>query len=202
MPYDVVKKFEATVAEFAGAKYGVAVESCTNALFLSCFYLFHVRFPHRKRDVHLPRQTYPGVPCSVIHAGGVVRWTDEEWIGDYQLRPFSIYDAAKRFRPGMYVDGSLYCLSFHAKKHLPIGRGGMILTDDVEAVEWFKRARFDGRNECELSKDNFTMLGWNMYMQPEQAARGLQLFQSLKNFEDLPEVPSYPDLSKFAVYGG
>ena len=38
-------------------------------------------------------------------------------------------------------------LSFHIKKQLPIGKGGMILTDDQQAVEWFKKARYEGRSE-------------------------------------------------------
>ena len=38
-PYQAVKDFEQTIAEYAGAKYGVAVESCTAALFLALKYL-------------------------------------------------------------------------------------------------------------------------------------------------------------------
>lgn len=32
-------------------------------------------------------------------------------------------------------------------KHLKLGKGGTILTDNEEAYKWFKRARFSGRNE-------------------------------------------------------
>ncbi len=193
MPYSIVRKFEETIAEFAGAKYGVAVESCTAALFLCCKYL-------QVRWVHIPKHTYPGVPCSIIHAGGKVCFTDEYWRGIYQLRPYEIYDSAKRFMPKMYIQDSFYCLSFHIKKRIPIGRGGMILCNDLDAVKWFKKARFDGRDECALQHDNIKVIGWNFYMQPEQAARGLQLFSACKDFEDLEEVPDYPDLSKFKVY--
>jgi hypothetical protein len=49
------------------------------------------------------------------------------------------------------------------------------------------------------------MIGWNFYMMPELAARGLLLMNqfynldgSKKHNEDL-ELP-YPDLSKFEVY--
>ena len=47
----------------------------------------------------------------------------------------------------MYIKGSFMCLSFHVKKLLPIGKGGMILCDDREAVNWFKQARYEGRSE-------------------------------------------------------
>ena len=46
----------------------------------------------------------------------------------------------------MYIEDSFMCLSFHTKKHLKIGKGGMILTNSKEAVEWFKMARYEGRD--------------------------------------------------------
>lgn len=195
MPYEVVRKFEKTIAEFAGAKYGVAVESGSAGLFLSCLY-------SQVQEVTIPKRTYPSVPCSIINAGGWCVFSDEAWQGVYELKPYRIIDGALRFMAGMY-EGGLHVVSFHAGKHLPIGRGGMILTDDYEAVEWLKRARFDGRAEKPLNEDDFTMLGWNMYMTPEQAARGLQLFGLLKNRtpEDLPACKqNYPDLSRYPIY--
>ena len=71
---------------------------------------------------------------------------------------------------------------------------------------WFKRARFSGRRECSYHTDNFDMLGWNFYMMPELAARGLllinQFYDALtgerKSNPDL-EIP-YPDLSKYKIY--
>lgn len=195
MPYKIVREFEEKIAEYAGAKYGVAVESCSAAIFLSCLYC-------KVEEVEIPKFTYPSVPCSIIHAGGRVRFSDEVWQGVYELKPYKIYDGALRFKKGMYIDGFL-CLSFHVGKHLPIGRGGMILTDSLEASQWLKRARFDGRGEMPLNEDDFFMLGYNMYMTPEQAARGLQLFNLIKNkdLEDLPaDKQNYPDLSRYKIY--
>ena len=70
---------------------------------------------------------------------------------------------------------------------------------------WFKRARYSGRRECSYHDDHFDMLGWNFYMMPELAARGLLLMNQFYNTDgtkkhqaDL-ELP-YPDLSKFKVY--
>ena len=84
-------------------------------------------------------------------------------------------------------------------------KGGAILTDDPFANMWFKRARFSGRRECSYHDDHFDMLGWNFYMMPELAARGLLMmtqFYNLdgtkKQIEDL-ELP-YPDLSKYEIY--
>lgn len=196
-PYLVVTDFEETIAAYAGSKYAVAVESCTAALFLSLMYV-----NVKDKEVFIPKHTYPSVPCQIIHAGGKVKFTDEEWEGIYQLGDTNVWDGAIRFKRGMY-QGGFHCLSFHIKKHLPIGRGGMILTDDLAARDWFRKARFDGRNPVPLLQDNFTMLGWNCYMQPDQAAKGLQLFQMIehKNLPDLDvKEQGYPDLSKFPIY--
>jgi len=192
--YNVVRQFEETIARYAGAKYGIAVESCSAALFLCCKYL-------KVETVTIPKKTFHSVPCGIIHAGGKVVFSDEEWKGCYQLKPYPIWDSAIRFKRGMYVEDSYYCLSFHYEKHLPIGRGGMILTNNKEAVEWFKRARYDGRGEVPRHQDNVTSLGWNMYITPEQAARGLALFFTVEN-KNLPDLEvDYVDLSKYKIKG-
>ena len=99
----------------------------------------------------------------------------------------------------MYVKNSYFCISFSATKTINIGKGGMILTDNANAVKWFKNARYCGRNEKPLMEDKFQMLGWNMYMTPEQAARGLLLMNNI-NYSNRREIPEYPDLSDFEVY--
>lgn len=199
-PYKITGMFEGAIADYCGAPFAVAIESCTMALFLSLMYL-------KSRDgaigtIKMPARTYPGVACSILHAGGKIEFDDKEWQGEYQLWPYPIWDAALRFKPGMY-HGGFQCLSFHIKKVLKIGRGSTILTDDKDAYEWLKKARFDGRQPVPLSEDNFSMLGWNAYMQPPDAARGLQLLQTLgdKVLDDIKvEDQKYPDLSKFSIY--
>ena len=98
------------------------------------------------------------------------------------------------------------CVSFTGPyKHLKLSKGGAILTDDVKAYEWFKRARFSGRRECSYHDDEFDMLGWNFYMMAELSARGLLMMNQFydydgnKKINDDIELP-YPDLSKFKIY--
>ncbi len=189
-PYQIVKDFEQAVADYAGAKYGVAVDSCTNAILLCCKYL-------NVDTVCLPKKTYVGVAYSVIHAGGKIKFVDNDWQGVYVLTPYPIVDSARRFRKNMYMPRTLYCLSFHWSKHLPIGRGGMILTDDKKAAKWLRKARFDGRTEgVPCKEDTFDVPGYHFYLIPEQAARGLMLMQSVK--DDNPDLieENYPDLSE------
>ena len=156
-----------------------------------------------EKEVVIPSKTYLSVPQSVIHAGfdPVFNSGDNDWKGIYQLKPFPIYDAAKRFTQGMYQKGTFMCLSFHIKKHLKIGKGGMILTDDPESVKWFKKARYEGRNEKLYHEDDIDMLGWNMYMTPQEAAHGLALMQNYPcDVPDLGENNGYRDLTEFTLF--
>lgn len=166
---DVVRQFEETIAKHCGARYGVAVESCTAALFLCCLW-------HEVGRVTIPNKTYFSVPNVIRQAGGRVDFRDYKWSGAYYLHPYNIIDSAVRFKKNMYIPGTSCCLSFHYSKHIPIGRGGMILTDSGKAAEWFRIKRNDGRLEIPKEKQFAFYPGYNMYMTAEQAARGLELY--------------------------
>lgn len=205
--YKITEEFERELCRYTGAPYAVAVDNESNALFLSMYY-------ERIRDriVQIPSRTYPSVPCEIIHAGGIVNFiptSGETLKGAYRLGSTRTVDSALRFTHGMYDEyhGSFVCLSFTGPyKHLKLGKGGAILTDDYAAMMWFKRARFSGRRECSYHADNLDMLGWNFYMMPEIAARGLLMMSQFydprtgapRDNDDL-EI-AYPDLSKFEIY--
>ena len=145
------------------------------------------------------------MPCEIIHAGLKVKWdkvNSETLTGAYQLKGSNVWDSALTFTADMYKPGSHMCVSFTGPyKHFKLSKGGAILTDDEEAVEWFKQARFDGRHEVPLHHDDFKILGWNMYMTPEQAGRGLWKMMGLpEHNEDQLENPPYPDLSKYKIF--
>ncbi len=194
MAYDTVRNFELALADYTGAPYAVAVDSCTAALHLCCEY-------KQVGEVEIPRRTYVGVGMSVLNAGGRVTFRDQEWSGDYRLEPFLIVDSAKRFTSGMYLPGRFTCVSFHWSKILGIGRGGAILTDSSSAVVWLRRARFDGRRTgVTAGLDNPKTPGFHYYMTPELAAAGLmRLFLLPKHNPDQP-CDDYPDLSKMEVF--
>jgi len=193
-PYKIVQMFEEEVAEYTGAPYAVSVDSGTNALFLCCKYL-------DVKEVTIPKRTYLSVPMAIIHSGAEVVFEDREWMGHYKLQPYPIFDSAKRFTSNMYIPGAYMCLSFHIKKTLPMGKGGMILTDNKYAVEWFKKARYEGRSEKNYHEDDIDMLGWNMYMTPQQAAHGLALMQNYpEHVKDLGENNGYRDLTELSIF--
>jgi len=198
-PYRIVQMFEEEVALYTGASYAIAVSSCTDALLMCCAYE-----NIQGKQITIPKRTYISVPQSIEHAGGIPIFEDIKWKGIYQLKPYPIYDSAKRFTSGMYIKGSHMCLSFHLKKPLCIGKGGMIITDSKEAYDWFIKARYEGRCFDEgvtYQNDKISIRGWNMYMTPEQAARGLWLLQHYPvHAEDQIEDPDYRDITTFPLY--
>ncbi len=195
-PWDVVSSFENMVANYAGSKYAVSIDSCTNAVFLCLKWL------KAEGTITVPAKTYVSVPQAILHAGCEVQFDEREWSGAYTLDPYPIVDGATRFRKGMYQPNTLHCLSFHIKKILSIGKGGMILTDDASAVEWFKKARYEGRDITKpYDQDSIEIVGWNMYMPPEQAAIGIERFLKLSDYnEDCGGSLKYHDLRKHNIF--
>ena len=186
-PYKIVEMFEEEISEYTGSPFAIALDNCSDALFLCCLYL-------KVSEVTIPKKTYLSVPQSIINSGGNVKFEDIDWLGIYQLKPYPIYDSAKRFTSEMYIPNTFMCLSFHPKKILKMRKGGMILTDNEEAYKWFKKMRHEGRDEIPYTQDNIKMVGWNMYMTPPEAADGLWLMSSMDKHN--PDgVENYPDLT-------
>ncbi len=200
--YRVVDDFEAELCSYTGAPFAVAVNSCTNALLLA---LTWERMQGVEGPVRLPRRTYIGVLQAALNAGFEVEWWDtvespSAWqrLGNYTMLNAAVVDSARRLEQNLYRDRSelFYCLSFHAAKQLPIGRGGAILTDNEEAAEWFRAARMDGRAPGDVRDPVFP--AFHCPMPPDVAARGLDI---LSRWNDRgyspPALPheTYPDLS-------
>jgi hypothetical protein len=181
----------------------------SNGLFLSLYYE-HVVMNRTADTITIPNRTYPSVPCEIIHAGlkvGFRKVTGKTIKGAYQMEGSNVWDSALTFTADMYKPNTHMCVSFTGPyKHFKLSKGGAILTDDYDAYNWFKRARYSGRRAVSYHEDNLDMLGWNFYMMPELAARGLLLMGQFYEVgtgkkrvnEDL-EL-SYPDLSKFEIY--
>ena len=207
--YDVTDEFESQLAQYTGAKYVVTVDNMSNALFLALYYEKNIAKSITTDTLTIPCRTYPSVPCEIIHAGLKVGWKEvngETLTGAYQLEGSNVWDSALTFTGDMYKPKSHMCVSFTGPyKHFKLSKGGAILTDDLKAYHWFKRARYSGRRECSYHDDNLDMLGWNFYMMSELVARGILLMNQFYNMdgtkkhqEDLT-LP-YPDLSQFKVY--
>ena len=198
-PREIVDLFEDRVADFFGAKYAVATDCCSHAIFLSLQYLKYIGEINDSTEITIPRHTYISVPMQILHAGFHVRFKDIEWRGYYDLHPTSVIDAAVIWQRESYVPNTLMCLSFQLKKAIPIGKMGTILTDDPKAREWLKLASYDGRDLTTPydEKGHIKMIGWHMYATPEDCARGLLLMDSIT--EDRGRFlgnENYPDVSQ------
>lgn len=206
--YKNTNRFEQALSDYTGAFYTVCLDSMSNALFLSLYYENYIK-KSCKKYITIPSRTYPSVPCEIIHAGLKVKFkqTEEKTLtGAYLLEGSNVWDSALRFTADMYIPKSYMCISFTGPyKHFKLSKGGAILTDDLHAYHWFRRARYSGRRECSYHDDNFDMLGWNFYMMPELATRGLLLMNQFYNSDGTKKVNEdltlpYPDLSQFDVY--
>ena len=195
-PWDIVDLFEKKISSYLGSKYAVSVDCCTNAIFLCLKYI------DDKKKLTIPENTYISILSAINLANYKFQNKKIFWKGSYKINPFPIVDSATRFTKNMYEKKTFTCLSFHHRKHLPIGRGGMILTDSKKAYNWLKKARYDGRDLTKsYDKDNFKSPGWHMYMTPEQAFIGLRL---LNNFKDTKpnraDSKSYKSIKKYLKF--
>ena len=198
-PRDVIDMFEKKVAEYSGSKYAVVLDCCSNGIFICMKYLQSIGELKSEDIIKIPNQTYVSVPMQILHAGQKFELEELEWSGIYQLKGTRIWDSAGRFTESMFVGGnSLQVLSFQIKKIIPIGRGGMILTDDEESYNWLKLACYDGRDLTTpyTSDEHIKVLGYHMYMTPEDAARGIILMDNRPDSNvDCQNNTMYPPLN-------
>lgn len=199
--WDWVTHFENEMAEYCGSKYAIACDSNSNAIRLVLYYL-----GVKDYDIKIPARTYVSVPNQIILSGNKPIFEDIEWDGMYQLGDLPIVDAATALNSGMYGEylDSYMILSFHLKKILNIGQGGMILTNDGVFNEWARPMIYDGRHKNKLyDEDEFECIGWHMYMAPEQAKRGLEIFHSDRIKTENESVGGswkYKDLREQKIY--
>jgi len=167
MSFQLIADFEKEIAKFFGAPYAVAVDCCTHGLEL-CLRLKGVK------KICVPRHTYLSVPMLAPKLNIDMEWTDEKW-QDYYYLADNIIDAAVLWRANSYVPGSYMSVSFQFRKHLSLGRGGVILFDNEEDFDTLKRMSYDGRSpDLPWAQQNIKTIGYHYYMTPETAELGLQ----------------------------
>jgi dTDP-4-amino-4,6-dideoxygalactose transaminase len=190
-----VTKFEETIAEFYGSKYAVATDCCTHAIELCLRYT-------NDKFVTTQKRTYLSVPMTFMKLNLRWAWHDTYWKDYYYLGNTNIIDAAVYWKRDGYIPSSLMCLSFQYKKHLNVGRGGMILTDDYTAYTQLKKMSYDGRlPDVAWAEQDIDMLGYHYYMTPETAQLGLDRFLIVKDIEPRQwSYKDYPDLSTMKVF--
>lgn len=209
---DFVDEFESKLAEYAGSKYAVCTDCCTNAVLIS---LFLKKSILRISDsVGIPKRTYMSIPMTLKLFGFDVSLEDRDWEEYYSINDATtgestgVIDAAVFFKEGLWneidVPGKLVCLSFQQKKRLSLGRGGAILTDSSYFYSILKRLVYDGRNpripdSVEISEHPKDIkLGFHSYMEPDKAARGILALNQPSTLREYKKITSfdYPDLGQ------
>jgi dTDP-4-amino-4,6-dideoxygalactose transaminase len=196
--WNTVTEFENKIAEFFGAPYAVAVDSCTHGLELCLRY-------EKETFIVCPNHTYLSVPMLANKLDIDLVWAafeyEQNWVQMYRVTP-RIADAATMWKRGIYVPGLFMCLSFQYQKHLSLGRGGMILCPDEQSYNQLKKMAYDGRLPgIPWREQDIDTMGYHYYMTPETAQLGLDKLQSAI---DTParvwSYLDYPDLTKMKLF--
>ena len=194
MNFDSVKRFEIEIAKFFGAPYAVAVDCCTHGIELSLR-------KTRAKSINVPKQTYLSVPFLSNKLGIDLKWKDENWQDFYYLTD-NVIDAAVLWRRNSYIKGTFMSLSFQFKKHLNLGRGGVILVDNVEDYLDLKKMSYDGRlPDLPWADQNIESIGYHYYMTPETAEMGLEkLPVCISTDPKIWTIDNWPDLTKMKIF--
>ena len=189
--FDKIKEFEQALAQFTGAPYAVMTDCCTHAIELCLRY-------DRVKHCSIPSHTYLSVPMTLHKLDIAFDYTDIEWLGEYQLTGTRVWDSARLLKQGMYRAEQLQCLSFGYGKPLEIGRGGAILTDDVEVYDTLIQQRYDGRDLTISPWENQKIFRIGYHYKPtiEEAVKGLEL---LSTVDQEPKYKEYPNLRDITI---
>ena len=195
MSFEAITKFENAIATFFGAPYAVAVDCCTHAIEL-CM---------RDQEIQrftVPKRTYISIPFLSNKLNIDFSWRDEEWQDYYYIGDTNIIDAAVLWKKDSYIPGTFMCLSFQFRKHLSLGRGGMILTDDLDAAIRLKKMSYDGRiPNMPWQDQDIATFGYHYYMTPETAQLGLEKLPTAAMTEPKQwKVTDWPDLTKMEIF--
>lgn len=205
-PRDIIDMFERKLAYYFNSKYAITTDCCTHAIELCFRYLIEKGELDYTDKIFMPKNTYISAAQVPIRLGFDVLFEDIKWSGFYSYSPTRIFDAATMYKECMYDEigdnESLVCVSFQIKKKIPIGKGGVILTNDKKAASWLKLASYDGRDLSTPydSKDHIKTMGYHYYMTPEDAARGIMLMDSLDEKHTPANWQMYPDVEKMLKF--
>ena len=150
----------------------------------------------------VPKRTYLSIPFLANKLNVPLEWKDEDWKDYYQIGETGVYDAAVLWKENSYLSDTFMCISFQFQKHLSLGRGGMILTDNKESAIELKKMSYDGRDPGTPWRDqNISMIGYHYYMTPETAQLGLdKLPEAIEKTPRQWEWTDWPDLRNMKVF--
>lgn len=194
MSFKTIEDFEKKIAEFFGAPFAVAVDSCTHGVELS------LRYTNAKK-IYCPKHTYISIPFLSNKLGIKLEWLNNSWTDFYYLTE-DVIDAAVLWEKNSYIPRTFMSISFQYQKHLSLGRGGMILCDNLHDAEQLKKMSYDGRlPNIPWKEQNIDMVGYHYYMTPETAELGLIKLPMAKiNKPRQWVITDWPDLTEMEIF--
>jgi dTDP-4-amino-4,6-dideoxygalactose transaminase len=197
MSFEKITEFEKKISEFFGSKYAIAVDSCTHGIELCLWYT-------KEKKISIPKRTYLSVPFLSEKLGLEREWRDEDWEDYYVLNcgDKKIIDAAVLWRKDSYIPNTFMCISFQYQKHLSLGRGGIILLDNLNDFIILKKMSYDGRlPTTPWREQNIDVVGYHYYMTPETAQLGLDKLEWAINSKPRKWVTTdWPDLTQMDIF--
>ena len=194
MDFNTVELFENKIAEFFGAPYAVAFDSCTHGI-EACLYLT------KAKKIIVPKRTYISIPFLAKKMNISLEWKDENW-QDYYYLTEKIIDAAVLWKPKSFINGTFMSLSFQFQKHLSLGRGGAVLCSNIQEYEALKKLSYDGRlPNIPWRQQNIQTFGLHYYMTPETAQMGIdRLEDAISSTPKKWIFTDWPDLTLLKVF--
>lgn len=184
----VVNQFEEEFCHHVGAKYGVALNSATNAIFLAML--------NKNVCCEIPTVIPPVVCNALLTSGNTIKFKDDPtWVGNpYILHDFGDYkviDSAQRVDRKQYAtakhlgfvgDSDLMVFSFYPTKPVGSFDGGMIVSNNKEKIEEIRLLAYNGMSLEKSNWDRQSLVpGYKFYM------NSLQAHVALDNLRWLPD---------------
>lgn len=192
--FETITTFENKIANFFGAPYAIAVDSCTHGIELCLRYT-------NAQKITVPKRTYISIPFLAKKLKIDLQWSEEVW-KDFYYVTSDIIDAAVLWKPNSYIPNTKMCISFQYQKHLSLGRAGIILLDNELDAKKLKQMSYDGRlPNVPWREQNIDCFGCHYYMTPEVAEIGLNKLQIA--IDTTPKqwlYTDWPDLTQMEIF--
>jgi dTDP-4-amino-4,6-dideoxygalactose transaminase len=167
----VVTEFENNFKKYVGAKYACSLNSATSIIFLSLL--------NKNVEVTIPSIMFSGVANAILASGNKIKFNDNtNWVGNsyilHEFNDYKIIDSAQKVERNQFKKEcnlkDLMIFSFYPTK--PVGGcdGGMVVSNDIEKIKWFKEISCNGMSYIKNSWDSeINSIGYKMYMNSIQA---------------------------------
>jgi dTDP-4-amino-4,6-dideoxygalactose transaminase len=175
----VVNEFENTIANYVGAKYAVSVNSATSAIFLALL--------NKNITLNIPTMIPPVVLNAIITSGNKYTFEDNvDWVGDsyvlHNFKNYKIVDSAQKIEKNQFKQEcnseDLMIFSFYPTKPIGSCDGGMIVSDDLEKINYLRELSMNGMSQSINNWErDIKFPGYKMYMNSIQCEIGLRNFK-------------------------